>query len=696
MEYAVLSSYTVSYIFILIDYLFKEGRDITQTIVSYKISRGGYMELRKIIYEQFNELNRKVRTANFYKVDLHIHTPGSRQDYMVGGRKYEKVNKETLEEIARAKGLFDNPKFIELYRNKDELMALLIIHEAYTVKELNLIAITDHDNMSWFKKIAEANVKYRCNIATVPRKFEVLPGVEITCFNGTHIIAIFEVDNYEKVWEYIKYDLNGLGEAGHKIFTYKSEMDVVQTIRRAKGIVYIPHLDNNAQKTKIKDMLTPLNGVSKVEILISKYVDAIGFTNYEYKDIVRETLENRNSVYYRDTPVAYLKDSDAHCIEEIGHNFMYIKMDRPSFNSLRFALKDPEHRVKEKINDKVEIPFVRGMVIKGVFLSKPSVEFTYYPFSKNLNCIIGKGGSGKSIILNFIVSCLKEKAINLTIKKQIQECELILIYIRYYNEDYCIACNPCVDNNWDFKDDNLDISKWIKGYKLQESKFRTLTNEELLKFLRSFSVFYFAQSELAALIERSNCEEIFKELALRCNFRYNLNFEKLNEVLKDKIKIKYNIESGELRNISILVNTNKRTGKQSKYIYREFKDLSTGQKTVAVTTLIMEFIKTSNNHIPIFIDEPECNLNGKYIYEEFVKYIQDIKEQNQIIFITQNANIPVVGDAENIMVMDVSYVRSWLEVYGSLDNNKIKARVIDELEGGQDSFKTRMSKYNFL
>ncbi|MEG2936298.1 MAG: hypothetical protein RR844_07395, partial [Clostridium sp.] len=270
------------------------------------------MELRKIIYEQFNELNRKVRTANFYKVDLHIHTPGSKQDYMVEGRKYEKVSKDKLEEIAKSKGLFNNPKFKELYRNKDELMALLIIHEAYTVKELNLIAITDHDNMSWFKKIAEANVKYRCNIAEVPRKFEVLPGVEITCFNGTHIIAIFEAENYEKVWEYIKYDLNGLGEPGHKIFTYKSEMDVVETIRRAKGIVYIPHLDNNAQKTKIKDMLTPLNGVSKVEILISKYVDAIGFTNYEYKEIVKETLENKNSVYHRDSPVAYLKDSDAH------------------------------------------------------------------------------------------------------------------------------------------------------------------------------------------------------------------------------------------------------------------------------------------------------------------------------------------------------------------------------------------------
>jgi predicted ATPase len=46
------------------------------------------------------------------------------------------------------------------------------------------------------------------------------------------------------------------------------------------------------------------------------------------------------------------------------------------------------------------------------------------------------------------------------------------------------------------------------------------------------------------------------------------------------------------------------------------------------------------------IDQPEDNLDSEFIYKTIVKTLRKIKEQRQVIIVTHNPNIAVLGDAE--------------------------------------------------
>ena len=54
---------------------------------------------------------------------------------------------------------------------------------------------------------------------------------------------------------------------------------------------------------------------------------------------------------------------------------------------------------------------------------------------------------------------------------------------------------------------------------------------------------------------------------------------------------------------------------------------------------------------PLIIDQPEDDLDNSFIFQVLVKNIARIKPLRQLVFVTHNANIPVLGDAEQIVVM---------------------------------------------
>ncbi|WP_457663221.1 hypothetical protein [Sinorhizobium medicae] len=77
------------------------------------------------------------------------------------------------------------------------------------------------------------------------------------------------------------------------------------------------------------------------------------------------------------------------------------------------------------------------------------------------------------------------------------------------------------------------------------------------------------------------------------------------------------------------------------------------------------------------------------------------KRRRQFVFSSHNANIPVLGDAEQIVglmpVVDGGVERTVIEenLCGSIDVPGIKNLVKDLLEGGQRAFTTRRAKYGF-
>lgn len=144
-----------------------------------------------------------------------------------------------------------------------------------------------------------------------------------------------------------------------------------------------------------------------------------------------------------------------------------------------------------------------------------------------------------------------------------------------------------------------------------------------------------------------------------------------------------NIEEMELEDIvEIELNVN---GK-----FKKLKDLSKGQQCTAILNLLL-----LDNKDPLIIDQPEDNLDNSFIAENLVKTLRSNKIKRQYILATHNANIPVFGDAEQIITMEEEEGNGRIAIdgLGSIDDQGVKEKVIGILEGGPDAFRMREEKY---
>ncbi len=121
--------------------------------------------------------------------------------------------------------------------------------------------------------------------------------------------------------------------------------------------------------------------------------------------------------------------------------------------------------------------------------------------------------------------------------------------------------------------------------------------------------------------------------------------------------------------------------------YRRTEELSMGQRCTTVLPIIFAVSKN-----PLIIDQPEDNLDNKYISDKIHEIIRKQKEERQLIFITHNPNIPVLSDSENNIFLKFDR-KSMLEASG--DVNAVKANIIELLEGGEAAFKKRQSTYGY-
>jgi len=121
-------------------------------------------------------------------------------------------------------------------------------------------------------------------------------------------------------------------------------------------------------------------------------------------------------------------------------------------------------------------------------------------------------------------------------------------------------------------------------------------------------------------------------------------------------------------------------------IFKDAAELSRGQKCTALLPLLLA--RTQN---PLVIDQPEDNLDNHFIYETVVNSIQRLKKKRQMIFITHNANIPVLADADLVIVMNSDGKIGYIEKSGSVDD--CREQIVDLLEGGREAFELRRKRY---
>ena len=120
--------------------------------------------------------------------------------------------------------------------------------------------------------------------------------------------------------------------------------------------------------------------------------------------------------------------------------------------------------------------------------------------------------------------------------------------------------------------------------------------------------------------------------------------------------------------------------------YKESTHLSTGQRCTTILPILL-----TQSERPLLVDQPEDNLDNAFVYETIVRALRTIKGSRQVVFVTHNPNIPVLGEAERVFVFSSDGQHSTLKQIGTVDECREQIERI--LEGGREAFLQRKARY---
>ncbi|WP_165646280.1 MULTISPECIES: AAA family ATPase [Mycobacteriaceae] len=122
--------------------------------------------------------------------------------------------------------------------------------------------------------------------------------------------------------------------------------------------------------------------------------------------------------------------------------------------------------------------------------------------------------------------------------------------------------------------------------------------------------------------------------------------------------------------------------------YKSSDQLSIGQRCTVVLPVLL-----GNHGDPLIVDQPEDHLDNAFIASTLVSALSRRHSSDQLIFSSHNANIPVLGEADRIIVMESDGQRGYVAHQGELDDPRIVEFVTRIMEGGIEAFAARSEFY---
>lgn len=122
--------------------------------------------------------------------------------------------------------------------------------------------------------------------------------------------------------------------------------------------------------------------------------------------------------------------------------------------------------------------------------------------------------------------------------------------------------------------------------------------------------------------------------------------------------------------------------------YRSSDLLSTGQRCTVILPILLAHPRGC-----LIVDQPEDNLDNGFIVETVVEAIRLKKQTAQLLFATHNPNIPVLGEAEEVVLMGSDGVRGFTAERGPVDAGPIVEAITRIMEGGREAFERRAAFY---
>jgi len=657
--------------------------------------------------------------AEWVRVDLHLHSPG-------------------VDSFNLPPGINLNSK-----EDKDKIVADYI--EKLRQANIKVAAVTDYNGIisEWFMPIRDAAKE---------QGIFILPGAELSISlaggkYGLHLITIFED----------KIDISGFNTFLHSLdknpqnplLKARTHRDIESSLELEELVKKIREKYNCliifALPEEDKGLLKSFSPGDTAKYISTVKPDALEY----FSDAWKNKLISTNSIG-KDSldKIAILENSDPKSIDDIGNKSRdgktratYLKLSDFSLSSLKLALHDTEVRVKLYEAPEMFHSRITSFNINGTTFLK-DINLKLNP---ELNIFIGGRGVGKSAIIESIRYCL-----DLPIyAENSQRIDFVSAVVGSGGETYVD-----IDKYYGQKKTSYRIKRIIgkepevyddSGGKLHLSPAEIFEKEKNPIIIGQKELYVISQDEkfLLQLTDQFIGDKIkskqkeFEELKIKLNengekkgfkkYMSNLlqgsglhkdavdSIVEAEELAVDGILISDFIASGKDRIIEKFNITDKMAERLIEYLKDknrlfEFETLfpedlieielnvdgkliplhrlSPGQRATAL--LLLMFIMEDRI---LILDQPEEDLDNRFIYEDVVHILRGLKGGRQIITATHNANIPVIGDSELIVVLDKQEEQCKLVDRGSIDKQTIKEDVKKIMEGGEEAFIRRAEKY---
>ena len=290
-------------------------------------------------------------TRKWYSVDMHIHTPASTD--------YQEMNVE----------------FIDILKQAE-------------IKELSVIAITDHNTVAGYRKLQEEIEQLKTlkqlkrilpeeeeklkDFDRLLEKILILPGFEFTATFGFHILGIFPPDKPVREIEYLLLALNVpsdiLDDGSPTIGSSSDVLKAYQVISDAGGMAIAAHANSN---NGIAMRGFPIGGQTKISYTQDANLLALEVTDLEkYSRRTTASFFNGSKPHYP-RRMHCIQGSDAHRIKTdlkriknlgVGDRATEMFLTEPSFDQIKEVLQSSDFnrtRPKKQKTGKPEFDVIK-------------------------------------------------------------------------------------------------------------------------------------------------------------------------------------------------------------------------------------------------------------------------------------------------------------------------------------------------
>lgn len=122
--------------------------------------------------------------------------------------------------------------------------------------------------------------------------------------------------------------------------------------------------------------------------------------------------------------------------------------------------------------------------------------------------------------------------------------------------------------------------------------------------------------------------------------------------------------------------------------YKPVEQLSIGQRCTVALSVVLE-----NTKKVLVVDQPEDHLDNEFIAQTLIKSIKQRANYTQTILSSHNANIPVLGNASNVINLESNGQKGFIKCSGKIDSPDVKQVIESIMEGGKEAFQLRSNFY---